>query len=282
MSAKESVKRGVWRLGLAVVALPLLAACEQGPAADDKPEAIAALEKRGLELVERFDAPGGLIGYTARSGGREMVVYATADGQNVLLGNLLDSEGRNLSRQHLEKHMPEPDRAGDWPKLADSHYVAVGADSPEKVVYAFTDPNCPYCQGMWLALKPYLDDGVQVRHVMVGILRESSQAKAAAILGADDPAGALRKHAQRFDSGGIQAPSDPAQATLEKVKANNRLMQELGLRGTPALYFRTPDGGKVQRAEGLPSDQRLAEILDQPLQRSQAAFLKDLRSGRGH
>jgi thiol:disulfide interchange protein DsbG len=257
----------------------LLGACDRGRAADEQAAAVSALEERGLEVVKRFDAPGGLTGYTARAGGREVVLYATADGQHVLLGNLLDSQGRNLTQGHLQQHMPEPDRSGDWAKLENSHYVAVGAEDPERVVYAFTDPNCPYCQGLWLALEPYLDDGVQVRHVMVGILRESSQPKAAAVLGADDPAGALQRHADHFEAGGIDAPADPAAGPMKQVEANNQLMRELGLRGTPALYYRTSEG-KVGRAEGLPSDQRLAEILDRPVQRSEAAFLDRLRSGR--
>lgn len=262
---------------MAATALLLVTACDRGQAAAEESAAVSALEERGLEIVERFDAPGDLTGYTARAGGREVVLYATADGEHVLLGNLLDSQGRNLTQGHLQQHMPAPDRAGDWPKLADSHYVAVGAKDPERVVYAFTDPNCPYCQGLWLALEPYLDDGVQVRHVMVGILRESSQPKAAAILGADDPAAALKRHSERFESGGVEAPEDPGADPMQKVEANNRLMQELGLRGTPALYYQTEDG-KVQRAEGLPSDERLAEILDRPVQRSEAAFLEKLRN----
>ena len=157
--------------------------------------------------------------------------------------------------------------------------MAVGAEDPERVVYAFTDPNCPYCQGLWLALEPYLDDGVQVRHVMVGILRESSQPKAAAVLGADDPAAALQRHADHFQDGGIEAAAEPAAGPMQQVQANNQLMRELGLRGTPALYYRTGDGD-VRRAEGLPGDQRLAEILDRPVQRNESAFLDRLRGGR--
>lgn len=262
----------------ALAVVPLMVACDHGEAADERPAAVAALEEQGLEVVKRFDAPGGLTGFTARSGSREVVLYATADGEHVLLGNLLDSQGRNLTQGHLQQHMPEPDRSGDWPKLEDSHYVAVGAEDPKRVLYAFTDPNCPYCQGLWLAMEPYLDDGVQVRHIMVGILRESSQPKAAAVLGADDPAATLRRHADHFESGGVEAPDNPAAEPMQQVAANNELMRELGLRGTPALYYRTNEG-KVRRAEGLPSDERLAEMLDRPMQRSDAAFLDRLRNG---
>ena len=279
MPARNRIGRRALHFTLALAALPLVAACDRGQAAEEQSPAVTALEERGLEVVKRFEAPGGLTGYTARAGGREVVLYATADGEHVLLGNLLDSQGRNLTQGHLQQHMPEPDRSGDWAKLENSHYVAVGAEDPERVVYAFTDPNCPYCQGLWLALEPYLDDGVQVRHVMVGILRESSQPKAAAVRGADDPAAALQRHADHFEAGGIEAPDQPAAGPMKKVEANNRLMQELGLRGTPALYYRT-DEGKVGRAEGLPGDQRLAEILDRPVQRSEAAFLDRLRSSR--
>jgi thiol:disulfide interchange protein DsbG len=237
-------------------------------AADDAgyPPAVQALADRGLTIENQFEAPGGLTGYAARTGGREVVFYATPDGEHVVVGTMLDAQGRNLSRDHLAEHMPEADLSSHWAKLEESDWVAVGAENPERVVYMFTDPNCPYCNAIWKATEPYYDDGLQVRHIMVGILRESSMAKAAAILGADDPAAALRQHEESYESdGGIAPAEDISSEARQKLEANNQLMRAVGVNGTPAIFYKDADG-KVKSANGMPSLDRLAKIYRFPKQ----------------
>src|SRR3546814_5178612 len=54
------------------------------------------------------------------------------------------------------------------------------------------DANCPYCNAFWEAARPWVDSGkVQLRHILVGIIKDDSPAKAAAILGAPDRSAAL-------------------------------------------------------------------------------------------
>jgi thiol:disulfide interchange protein DsbG len=228
------------------------------------PPAVKALADRGLTIESQFEAPGGLTGYAARAGGREVVFYATPDGENVVVGTMIDARGNNLTRSHMAKHMPAPDLSADWAKLEEADWVAVGAEDPERVVYMFTDPNCPYCNSIWKATKPYYDNGLQVRHIMVGILRQSSMAKAAAILGADDPAAALRRHEESYEDDGGIAPAEDVSGEVEaQLKANNQLMRELGVNGTPAIFYKDGEG-TVKSANGMPSLDRLAQIYRFP------------------
>lgn len=230
-----------------------------GTEKESYPPAVRALTERGLEIVAEFKAPGGLTGYAARQGSREMILYATPDGQHVLVGTLVDARARNLTRRHLAEHMPERDYSGAWDKLAKADWVAVGAEDPERIVYTFVDPNCSYCNRLWRATRPHLDDGLQVRYLLVGVLRSSSTAKAAAVLQADDPGQAYRRHERRFSKGGIEPADSPRPEVREKVRANGALMQELGVSGTPAIFYRGADG-KVRAAHGMPGQEKLGAI----------------------
>ena len=61
------------------------------------PAAIETLQSKGVRIIDTFDAPAGLKGYAARFNGQGMTLYLTEDGQHVLVGNLLDARGKNLS-----------------------------------------------------------------------------------------------------------------------------------------------------------------------------------------
>ncbi|KPV41784.1 hypothetical protein AN478_01450 [Thiohalorhabdus denitrificans] len=156
--------------------------------------------------------------------------------------------------------------SGAWEVLEkESHWIATGADDPERIVYAFTDPNCPYCHDLWKATKPYYEEGLQVRHIMVGILRPSSPGKAAAILGADDPTQALNEHERSYEDGGIEPVDSPGSKVQSRLEDNQRIMQRLGARATPAVVYRDGDG-KVHMVAGMPRLEALPKILRLPEQ----------------
>ncbi|MFP4559849.1 MAG: thiol:disulfide interchange protein DsbG [Thiohalorhabdus sp.] len=253
----------------AMTFLPLLAGMAALPAyaepPEDLPPAVKAMEGQGLEVVNRFEAPGGLTGYAARAGGQEVILYATPDGEHVLAGTMLDAEGTNLTQQQMAKHMPGPDMGEAWADLEAANWVAEGAEEPERVAYVFTDPNCPYCNALWKANQPYYEEGLQVRYLPVAMLKESSLGKAAAILEDEDPAEAMRRHEESFADGGIEPMDSPEGPEARKVQANTQLMQELGVQGTPAVFYKT-ESGEVESVSGMPGLDRLAEIYRLPKQ----------------
>jgi thiol:disulfide interchange protein DsbG len=243
-------------------AVALLAALGLAAQTQDYPAPIRAIMQHGVEIQAEFEAPGGLTGYVGQSQGQPLVLYVTADGEQAIVGPMLDARGRNLSEEHIDRFLPKPDLSAVWEQLEQADWVREGSAGAERVVYVFMDPECPFCNAFWRAARPYVGEEVQLRHIMVGILRPTSLPKAARILGAEDPAAALAEHEQSHASGGIE-PLQPVPAELrERVEANNRLMQALGAHATPAIYYEDREG-RVQQLMGMPRLGTIAEEIFQ-------------------
>ena len=238
---------------LALLTLPIMAQAEKYPAP------VEAMRERGVEVLERFDAPSGLTGYTALFNGRPLALYVTEDGKHALIGSLLNAKGEDLTGVVLEEKVSRPQSKVMWEKLKDSSWIADGSDKAETIVYVFTDPNCPYCKRFWKDARPWIDAGkVQLRHVMVGTLGESSQKKAAYLLSAKDQKAALL---------GNESGKKPAQEATtiaakqrQQLDDNQQLMGLLGATGTPAILYLDPTG-MMQMHPGAPQGEQLLELF---------------------
>jgi thiol:disulfide interchange protein DsbG len=257
------------------VAVALAASCAS-VAAQEHPPALRALESQGLKVVGTFAAPGGLTAWAAYSGRQPVALYATPDGKHVIVGSMMDADGKNLTREALDKAVRGPLSAGMWKQLEASSWIADGQASAPRTVYVFTDPNCPYCNKFWADARPWVDSGkVVLRHIMVGILTPTSSSKAAALLADRNPAAALAAHerghaaenAKTLASGrpkplgdsGVK-PLDRIPAAIQaKLDANEKLMSEWGLQATPAVVWRDT-AGTVQMRTGAP-EEALHDIL---------------------
>ena len=224
--------------------------------ADTWPGPVRALTEQGLEIHGEFEAPSGLTGYAASHQGREMTVYVTADGQHAIVGSMVDAQGNDLSEAPLDELVRAPQEGEVWRQLEASHWIQDGAADAPRVLYTFTDPNCPYCRQFWEQARPWVEAGeVQLRHIMVGILQQDSPAKAAALLGAENPERALHAH-----SGGDDiTPSAQPRQIEDRIYRNNQLFEELGLYATPTTIYRQQ--GRLQRVDGLPETVRLQEMM---------------------
>lgn len=243
-----------------IPAAALLLAASAAQAAGDWPAPVRALESRGLEVIGRFEAPGGMTGYAAVLEQQPLSIYVTADGKHAVIGPMVDAKGANLSDAALERMATAPMGERAWKQLEASSWIADGRPAP-RIVYAFMDPNCPYCGRFWKDARPWVDTGkVQVRHVMVGILGPTSGPKAAAILMAKDPAAALAQHERDRGGGGIKPPAKVDPAVQAKLDANRALMQSLGSGATPTLFYRDAKG-VVRSVQGAPSPEMLTAIL---------------------
>lgn len=242
----------------AVLSTAVIAANAQ---AEDLPPAIQKLEQQGVEVVESFDAPGGMTGYVGEMRGRSMAFYLTPDGNHVIVGTMMDKDGKNLSKASIQELVEGPKFENAWSEIHNSHWVREGAEDADTVIYTFTDPNCPYCNRFHQQAEPWVKAGkVQLRHIMVGILAEDSLTKAATILGSDNPGAALHEHQASFEQGGIEVDRERVSTAHLEVKANNSLMQELGLQATPSTLYRGEDG-KITMVQGLPNPQALERMM---------------------
>jgi len=234
------------------------------------PKALDLALKSGMKIDKTFAAADGLTGWVLSTADRTKapsIVYTTADGNYLFAGALIDSTGANLTNEYAQAQIPKPDHTGLFAKLDKTAYVAEGSKNPKRIVYAFSDPNCPFCDLMWRAVQPYEQEGLQVRWIQVGFLRPDSAGKAAALLQAKDAESAMKVNETNFDfpgeEGGIAAiPVTPAmQASL---KANEALMQEFGFSGTPAMVYKDVKTGEVKTNAGMPRPSTLSEEFGLP------------------
>lgn len=241
-------------LGAALLQAPLLHA-------EEWPAPIRKIEEKGARIIGSFDAPDGLRGYAAQYQNRGMALYLTPDGNHVLLGNLYDADGKDLSAEPLQKLVYAPMAKEVWGKMEKSNWIADGSKDAPRTVYLFSDPNCPYCNMFWEQARPWVDSGkVQLRHIMVGIIREDSPGKSAALLASKDPQKALREHEKSGKASLLKALTSIPADVQAKLTANMQLMEELELSATPAIFY-MDDKGELQQQQGAPSPDKLVKIL---------------------
>ena len=236
----------------ALVAVPTLALAEEYPAP------IKAMQERGIEVLEKVEAPANLSAYTALYQGRPLVLYVTADNKYALIGSLLDEKGTDLTSSVIEEKISRPQGEKMWGELGKLPYISEGSTNAKQVAYVFTDPNCPYCKKFWSDVRPWVDGGaIELRHLVVGMLSEGSAKKAASILTAKDRSKALVEN----ESGKKPAKEiTVSDAVKQELDTNMRMMQGLGASGTPAIFYQD-ETGLLQLQPGAPTGEKLAEMF---------------------
>jgi thiol:disulfide interchange protein DsbG len=231
-------------------------------AADGKlPAPIEALEKQGFEIKGEFKAPGDLQGYAMQYQGQGTTVYLTPDKQHAIMGNLVDAAGKNLSDAEVEKFVYAPMAKEMWQSLEKHRWIAAGDAKASRIVYVFADPYCPYCTQFWEQAQPWLKSGkVQLRVLLVGMLRPDSGQKAAAILMSKDPAKTLADYEDSKGKLALQKPEKIDPVIGEALKDNLTLMDDLGGNATPAIYYLNAEG-RLQQHQGMPDAETLNTIL---------------------
>ncbi|MCW4150282.1 thiol:disulfide interchange protein DsbG [Halomonas sp. 18H] len=225
--------------------------------ADESPAPIQELEQQGLTIHGEFDAPDGLTGYAASARGQTVAAYLTSGGEHAVVGTLINAEGQDISAERLEQLVNGQRNAELWQEMDNRHWVRDGDKEAPRIVYTFSDPNCPYCRQFWEDAQPWVESGeVQVRHLMVGILKADSPEKAAAILNADNPSEALAEH---YRSGAMPSIESDEQSE-EWVSNNTQLLRDSQLHATPATFYQD-DNGDVHSVMGAPSPNKLRAMM---------------------
>ncbi|WP_092006157.1 thiol:disulfide interchange protein DsbG [Marinobacter pelagius] len=224
------------------------------------PDAVQVLIDEGLKVEASFEAPGGLKGFVGRRNGHPVSLYLMPDGEHVIIGKMVDGFGQDLSANHLRNWLPKPDLTGAWETLADAAWVSEGPSDARRIVYVFSDPNCGYCVAFREKAQPFLERGIELRHIMVGIIQPSSLAKAASVLGAENPVQKLEFHDSQFPRDWLESEENVPKDLREKVQSNNQLMETLSVAATPSVFYKDPDG-EIRKIVGLPDDSALSEAV---------------------
>ena len=190
-----------------------------------------------------FPGPGGLTGIEVTLEGHPTIAFATADGKYLVAGPVLNTQGEDVAHAAMMQLglIPKPASAATMAgKAAHADSFVLGTSGPE--ITAFVDPNCIFCHKFYEEAKALIEAGkLRVRYVVVAFLKPSSAPKAAAILGATDPAAAMAENEKGFDEeteeGGIKPAQNPGAATISAVDNNTKLLGDSGEMATPTLIY---------------------------------------------
>lgn len=253
---------------LAAVALAVLwlaplpesrAAVRASPLPPPPPALAALIHSKAVKLLSRFasDVPG-LTGYVVRFRGTTQVVYGARG--YLFSGELISPQSVDMNARYRQRYAPLNDAAAIARLEHAGHLISEGAQHAP-LLYAIIDPNCSFCYRFYHMAEPLIGAGrLRVRWVLVGFLERTSQARAAAILAAANPALALRFDEDHFDvaheHGGVAPAKHIAPQILTALKQHMDAMSDVGGDGTPTLLYRAPSGTWSAQV-GLPTQQWL-------------------------
>ena len=243
------------KLALLLTLAPFLATAEELPAP------VKAIEKQGITIIKSFDAPGGMKGYLGKYQDMGVTIYLTPDGKHAISGYMYDEKGANLSEQLIQKDIYAPAGRELWQKMEKASWILDGKKTAPRVIYVFADPFCPYCKQFWQQARPWVESGkVQLRTLMVGVIKPESPATAAAIMTSKDPAKTWHDYEQSGGKLKLEVPTSVAPAQMQILNDNQKIMDELGANATPAIYYLTEDN-TLQQVVGLPDAENLKAMM---------------------
>ena len=216
--------------------------------------------------VKELGETHGLRGLYLRNGPEFQVLYVTPDGKATIAGVMWDATGKNLTREQVSKidgaiptvvvdkdGAKSIEAAARTDALLGVEKAAFGlaGDPAAPRLWMIIDPYCSYSVRAFDALRPYVKAGrIQLAVVPISILdyEDNGQSTPAAqsLLSQNSEEMLDAWDHQNFRL----APSESAPALLEK---NNRIAEEIGLRGTPTLVWRKADGSAGE-IDGIPKD----------------------------
>lgn len=229
--------------------------------AEDLPAPVKAIEKQGITIIKSFDAPGGMKGYLGKYQEMGVTIYVTPDGKHAISGYMYDDAGTNLSEKLFNQELYGPAGRELWQRMEKAEWILDGQKIAPRVVYVFADPYCPYCKQFWQQARPWVESGkVQIRTLMVGVIKPESPAAAAAILSAKDPAKSWHEYEQSNGKMTLALPKTIPPAIMRSLNLNQKIMDDLGANATPAIYYMNEEN-VLQQAVGLPDAEKLKTIM---------------------
>jgi thiol:disulfide interchange protein DsbG len=262
-SLGKNVAKSVALLSISTMAL---SAC--GANADSASSMVNKMLKGHGTIKKEFNAVAGLKGFLVapKSGpGQESIVYADQGGKYLFVGNIIAANGTNLSQQYFQQYVTNATAPKAFAAASKTNWFVMGKTNAPHKAYMLVEPNCSGCHMAYESLKPMIDSGqLAVRFIVVSFLKPDSEAKAAAILTAKDPAKAFAGDEQGFvmssESGGIKPLKTVDAATKAKIQTNLNFMQNNHFPATPVLIYKTT-AGKYEAQVGFPSDPKAGQAI---------------------
>jgi thiol:disulfide interchange protein DsbG len=221
------------------------------PAVERATALLAKMSGGRAKVMTHFNAGEGLLGFVVQEQGKSDpggIVYTNSSGSLLISASaIITEQGENLLQRDFTHYIQPEQTTQAHQTIAKTAFLEEGSAQAPHKMYVMLDPNCPHCHTAYLALQTQIKAGeLAVRWIVVGNITSTSQAKALAILGADDPLQALQYNEEHFDmpghSGGIEGVNNPSLLATSKLKANTDFLMANKLAYTPTFFFKTPSG----------------------------------------
>ncbi|MGB5334520.1 MAG: hypothetical protein WBN07_02785 [Woeseiaceae bacterium] len=217
------------------------------------------LGKDGATL-NYFSGPADMIGIGVTfANGRQMVVYATADGNTIFSGVAVDiATGQNISSLDAA-NLPPPNYDKVVEMAASATAFVEGNPESENQYYVFVDPRCPYCHKTYSAFLEAQAKGsdLAVHYIPIGILGPESENVAKEMLGNAEGAADL------FRKISMKAPHVSDAAVVEEgLSAHGRnlaIFRTLQFDAVPVVIS-TVSGEQNVRRGAISAEAILAEL----------------------
>lgn len=250
-------------LGVTVGTASATTASDLKSADSVSPEArqrIEALVGKSGGTVSYFPGPSGTVGVgVTMKNGKQMVVYATADGRVLFSGIAVDTvSGENLTRRDLAAHVPKPDLSGMLKLARAAQAITVGRGGTE--FFVFVDPHCPYCHKAFGLFEGLAAEGAEftVHYIPVGILGPRSENAAKGLLG--QPAERRPEALADLMKGSAAPASNEAIGKGDKAHQSNlAIFRNLQLEAVPVTLIVSGEALTVRN--GLPQLEELREAV---------------------
>jgi thiol:disulfide interchange protein DsbC len=226
VSMSKSLLRACLSTAIAATLLVAGASAQQVPKGDPKSDARAAIAKKFPGLKAEDVRPSAVPGMFEVALGAD-TVYVSADGKYLIAGDLYEVETRN--------NLTESGRADLRRKVfaeVDERDMIIFAPAKTKhTITVFTDVDCGYCRKLHGEIEELNKLGVRVRYMAYPRSGPGTEdwSKMEAVWCAKDRKAAITQ-AKRGE------PLKSAECGATPVAKQYELGEEVGVRGTPAIY----------------------------------------------
>lgn len=212
------------------------------------------LEKEGFTFVKQIEAPAQMTGWAGHRQQNPATVFISNDQKFYIVGDLYNAQGKNLTTDALNKYVKQSVLEDIWNSLEKSTWIQDGNVKAPRIVYVFSDPNCPYCHAFWEKARPYVKSGkVQLRHIQVAVIRPESKGQVATLLSASNPQQVFEMYNAAKGKQKLKEMKPIPAKIAEKIENNQKIMEKYGFYATPAMIWKN-NKGELKSAEGLPPD----------------------------
>lgn len=212
------------------------------------------LENDGFTFVKEIAAPANMTGWAGHMQQSPATVFISNDQKYYIVGSLYNLNGDNLTADSLDKYVKEAVLDDVWNSLEKSAWIQDGNQNAPRIIYVFSDPNCPYCHAFWERARPWVNSGkVQLRHILVGLIKPESRGQSATLLMSTNPEQALYDFKSKKDQMKLVELKSIPEEISEKLDENRILMEKYGFYATPSMIWKN-NSGEVKSSQGLPKD----------------------------